>query len=216
MDAAGDKDAFFQLIMDERKFEFGGEGLRWRDLVRWNKYAEVIRDVFYKYYYGALAAAGDDAIFEEMFGHEFSSVYPQTLLYRKITSNDYTYKDFGWIPNTSLPWLDIGNPLTQIGAGQPKPAIKENGTWVRPEGAENWENPVDFMLKLATGDATPDTKTCYSLRGYIQGDEYGNTPVPDLAETPAEQLPVVRYILPIPQSVISRSQGAYSNAYGYR
>lgn len=215
VDAAGDKDAFFQLIMDERKFEFGGEGLRWRDLVRWNKYAEVIRDVFYKYYYGALAAAGDEAIFEDMFGYEYSVVYPQTLLYRKITSNEYTYDQFGWIPNTTLPWLDIGNALAPILPGRPQPTIKEGDTWVRPEGEDKWTS-VDFMMKLATDNAVPDTKTCYSLRGYIQGDEYGYTPSPDLAKVPAEQLPVVRYILPIPQSVISRSQGSYTNYYGYR
>lgn len=215
VDAAGDKEAFFRLIMDERKFEFGGEGLRWRDLVRWNKYAEVLRDVFYKYYYGALAAAGDEATFEDMFGYEYTVVYPQTLLYRKVTSNEYTYKQFGWIPNTTLPWLDIANPLASILPGHPQPAIKEDGAWVRPEGEDKWTS-VDFMMKLATDNAVPDTKTCYSLRGWIQGDEYGGVPVPDLAETPADQLPTVRYILPIPQSVISRSQGAYTNSYGYR
>jgi hypothetical protein len=31
----------------------------------------------------------------------------------------------------------------------------------------------------------------------------------------ADQLPVVRYILPYPNTVIQRSSGAYKNYYGY-
>ena len=36
------KDAFFNAIVDERAWEFGGEGLRKFDLVRWNIYAQKI------------------------------------------------------------------------------------------------------------------------------------------------------------------------------
>jgi len=37
-----DKDGFHQVIMNERLWEFGGEGIRKWDLIRWNKLAEVI------------------------------------------------------------------------------------------------------------------------------------------------------------------------------
>ena len=37
---------FFQAIMDERKWEFGGEGIRKYDLARWNKYGEVIYNLY--------------------------------------------------------------------------------------------------------------------------------------------------------------------------
>ena len=36
------KDAFFNAIVDERAWEFGGEGLRKFDLIRWNLYAQKI------------------------------------------------------------------------------------------------------------------------------------------------------------------------------
>lgn len=38
----GTKEDFFKAIMDERKWEFGGEGIRKYDLARWNKFSEVI------------------------------------------------------------------------------------------------------------------------------------------------------------------------------
>ena len=36
------RDAFFKAIMDERAWEFGGEGIRKYDLARWNKYSETL------------------------------------------------------------------------------------------------------------------------------------------------------------------------------
>ncbi len=46
VEALGTKEAFFQAIMDERKWEFGGEGTRKYDLARWNKYGEVIKGLY--------------------------------------------------------------------------------------------------------------------------------------------------------------------------
>ncbi len=40
--ALTDRDLFFQAIMDERSWEFGGEGVRKYDLARWNKYGETL------------------------------------------------------------------------------------------------------------------------------------------------------------------------------
>ena len=64
------------------------------------------------------------------------------------------------------------------------------------------------------GASAPKAQCRYSLRGYIQADEFGNI-TPDLFGVPVENLPVVRYILPFPASVIQRSAGAYQNYYGY-
>lgn len=41
----GDKDGFFKALVNERSFEFGGEGLRKYDLIRWNLLAEKITSV---------------------------------------------------------------------------------------------------------------------------------------------------------------------------
>jgi starch-binding outer membrane protein, SusD/RagB family len=42
VDALSSKDEFFKAIMNDRMFEFGGEGIRKYDLVRWNKLGEMI------------------------------------------------------------------------------------------------------------------------------------------------------------------------------
>ncbi len=208
--AAGDKESFFQLIMDERKCEFGGEGLRWRDLVRWNKYAEVIRDTFYDYYGGALAVGGD-----EFYWEGFDMTYPTEIFYRNVNENPgYDYTQFGSMPNKTLPTLQVANALNWMRASD-LPKIKDENGWLLPEGDEQWTT-IGFLSGLATDDAAPNAQCCYSLRGYIVGDEFGGDPTPNLWEVPAENLPVVRYILPIPENVVNKSGGLYTNNYGYR
>ena len=61
VDALGTKDAFFKAIMDERSWEFGGEGVRKYDLARWNKYGEVLIDTYNKFYtWGYRSFTGGD------------------------------------------------------------------------------------------------------------------------------------------------------------
>lgn len=43
-----DKESFFKAIVDERKWEFGGEGIRKYDLARWNKYGEVLYNLYHQ------------------------------------------------------------------------------------------------------------------------------------------------------------------------
>lgn len=47
VNSKSDKESFFQAIVDERKWEFGGENKRKYDLARWNLYGKVIVN-FYK------------------------------------------------------------------------------------------------------------------------------------------------------------------------
>lgn len=58
VDNLGDKESFFKAIMDERKWEFGGEGIRKYDLARWNKYGEVIYNLYHEFANWAKAAQG--------------------------------------------------------------------------------------------------------------------------------------------------------------
>ena len=44
--------------MDERKWEFGGESIRKYDLARWNKYSEVIYNLYFEMINWGLAANG--------------------------------------------------------------------------------------------------------------------------------------------------------------
>lgn len=48
VESLGSEGDFFKAIMDERKWEFGGEGIRKYDLARWNKYGEVIYNLYYE------------------------------------------------------------------------------------------------------------------------------------------------------------------------
>lgn len=44
VESLGDKDAFFNAIVNERMFEFGGESIRKFDLIRWNLLSEKIQE----------------------------------------------------------------------------------------------------------------------------------------------------------------------------
>ncbi len=201
--AAGSKDAFLELIQDERKWEFGGEGLRWRDLVRWNKYAEVLRDVFYQYFGYAWYVSGD-----EMYNTDdrFTNL-PAELFYKTVDADNnllfsagYDYTQFGSMPNTALPVIEIYNPWT----------------FVRNPGAE-WAQGYYLSQMYDDTNGYPKGQALFSLRGYIRAtDHYGSQVVPDLWEVAPESLPTVRYILPYPEDVVARSGGAYENKYGYR
>ncbi len=201
--AAGAKDDFLKLIQDERKWEFGGEGLRWRDLVRWNKYAEVLRDVFYQYFGYAWYVSGD-----EMYNTDdrFTNL-PAELFYKTVDADNnllfsagYDYTQFGSMPNTALPVIEIYNPWT----------------FVRNPGAE-WAQGYYLSQMYDDTNGYPKGQALFSLRGYIRAtDHYGSQVVPDLWEVAPESLPTVRYILPYPEDVVARSGGAYENKYGYR
>lgn len=201
--AAGAKDDFLKLIQDERKWEFGGEGLRWRDLVRWNKYAEVLRDVFYQYFGYAWYVSGD-----EMYNTDdrFTNL-PAELFYKTVDADNnllfsagYDYTQFGSMPNTALPVIEIYNPWT----------------FVRNPGGE-WAQGYYLSQMYDDTNGYPKGQALFSLRGYIRAtDHYGSQVVPDLWEVAPESLPTVRYILPYPEDVVARSGGAYENKYGYR
>lgn len=49
---------FFNAVMNERKWEFGGEGIRKYDLARWNKYSEVIYNLYFEMIHWSDVARG--------------------------------------------------------------------------------------------------------------------------------------------------------------
>lgn len=52
------EEEFFKAIMNERKWEFGGEGLRRYDLARWNQFGKVIYDLYNEMVNWGLVAYG--------------------------------------------------------------------------------------------------------------------------------------------------------------
>ncbi len=58
VNAQSSPELFFKAIMDERKWEFGGESKRKFDLARWNKYSEVVYNQYYKLFNWGRVANG--------------------------------------------------------------------------------------------------------------------------------------------------------------
>ncbi len=119
-------------------------------------------------------------------------------------------------PNTELNVVKILNPYKRMASNDP--ALSDGVFKSNADG---------FFGTWQTGEGDPHGEICYSLYGYIyfnpqEGNTYINEngtyvqcPEPTSAPT-VESLPVLRYIMPIPRTVIARSYGAYSNQYGYR
>ena len=219
--AASSKEKFLQAVLDERKWEFAGENIRWRDLVRNNLYSQEVVYSFLRYLSVAMSNAGTYTGFEDDIAEHDGSNYldelpeymyyhvlPQSAEWRVDPSQVYGYP----YPNTTLDILYIYNPYKS--ASQPATALTaiDGKTW---ESAEFYQ---------WSSDSEPTNQCKYSFYGYIRHTEQGTIVlVKDGTEVSLEgnsvpsvsALPPVRYILPYPNAAIQRSAGAYKNYYGY-
>lgn len=180
------KDKFFNALTLERKWEFGGENIRWKDLVRWNLYSKVIVDSFMEYY--IVAAIGGSDFME---GSDKYAKLPINKFYKREPNPNN--KDI--YPNTTLPIIRFRNKWEAI----PSPG----SGWLATTLYEWYD----------TNTSMPKNQIFYSFRGYIKGGPAANWI--DLRKLDQKDLPPVRYILPIPASAIQLSNGAYKNQYGY-
>ena len=219
VDAATSYDDFFELIFNERAWEFGGENMRWKDLIRWNLYNQVIYKVFWRYF----GVGSQDSSYD--FDDEYD--YYPTYVYYKIVDNPAD----GSYPNTTLDilqfftfededndyyidclWDNIG--LMIINGYQ--------SSYPSESGTDAWTSTQLFnWLDDDTGIAKAQCRC--SLRGYIYINELNELYMNDVRtdeyiyteNTDLDNLPVLRYILPFPDDAISRSNGTYVNYYGY-
>jgi starch-binding outer membrane protein, SusD/RagB family len=182
--ASASKETFFDAIANERKWEFGGENIRWKDLVRWNLLSKVVYESFMEYYIVGSLANGN-----YLDGSDKYEKLPLTMFYKRTNNPG----DINVYPNTSLRTIEFHN-LWEVtlhpGAG--------------------WEM-ADFYSWGNQNTGEPSSQCLYSFRGYIIGGSAGN-----YESINPNNLPPVRYILPIPNYAIQMSQGAYTNYYGYR
>lgn len=223
---------FRKAVLDERKFEFAGENMRWRDLVRHDLLAETVYWTFYRYHSIADASESVSSNLSYVSAYDFDGV-------------DDAYDKFPYIYRVVN---DIENKMTVDGVEQP--IYPE---YVFPNQSVKVCRILNPYRTMSTADATAadsrftnselgwskegsiNDNVRYSLRGYIymtpnEGNEDGpggtvvinnngkfSIDTRDLASMPDRtNLPVLRYILPIPRAVISRSQGQYTNKYGYK
>lgn len=168
----------------ERKWEFGGENMRWKDLVRWNLYSKVVYDSFMEYFIVGSMADGN-----YLDGSDNYLTLPVTMFYKVIPNPG----DINIYPNTTLPILQFYNPWENV--------LNPGGDWQLAYFYDWGDENTEF----------PKSKCLYSFRGYIRADENSNYESFD-----PNNLPPVRYILPIPNYAVQMSNGKYQNYYGYK
>jgi len=237
------KDAFRKSVLNERKWEFAGENMRWRDLVRTNTYAEELVYSFLRYHSAGMQSVGGMSGFEDAINEHDGQVYidnlPNRIYYHCFSADEpitaigmktkaaqfygYTVAGTGLnlyfdqkYPNQKLKSLRILNAYKSSAS----PATSDISRYGLKAAA--W-NSADFYQWGDENSGTPKDQCKYSFYGYIRGDDGGNiwlikdgtlTQLP--SDIPAaDQLPVVRYLLPYPNLAIQRSAGAYKNYYGY-
>ena len=242
-EAAASKEAFQKAVLDERKWEFAGENIRWRDLVRTNTYGEEIIYSFLRYYAAGIQNVGslsgyEDAINihdgytteagyidnlpERIYYHEYESSEPNAYalklykaqLYGYTVNADMSY--FAKYPNQTFKSLRIYNAYATKSA--PTKSTITRGNFK----AAQW-NYADFYQWGNQDTGMPKDQCKYSFYGYVRCDDGGNIWIirdGALEQFPASldnltNLPPVRYILPYPNTVIQRAGGAYKNYYGY-
>jgi hypothetical protein len=140
--AAASKESFLKAVLDERKWEFAGENMRWRDLVRNNLYGHEIVYSFLRYLSTAMSNAGAYTGFEDDIAEHDGSYYldqlPEYMYYHVLPQNTEWKVDASQVygypyPNKILDILYIYNPYKQ--ESQPPTALTaiEGTTWKRAE-----------------------------------------------------------------------------------
>lgn len=205
---SGSKEDFLKAVLDERKFEFAGENMRWKDLVRNNLLAENTYYNFLRYLVCGENAGGTSAYQEMVEEYDEMPGYLDKLpsiVYYKIGANPQTPSEF---PNTSLRIIDIYNPYDDVLVGNVPDEYRAS--------------TVQYPYGWASDSGIVNAQCLYSFYGYIycsskDGLIYLNNNGNYVAHAPSvgAVLPPVRYILPYPNAAIQRSAGAYKNYYGY-
>lgn len=230
------KEDFLKAVLDERKFEFAGENMRWKDLVRNNLYSEQI---FYTFlaYYGVAEDQSTGSSYIDMIsehdGIDYSNISAMTNIYYVYVKNTGDAN----FPNSNLYMLYIVNPWTPDIKPSSKPAdyFANLGLPYEPVSARAITGQTSSAKDVAWGnseniwskDGVLKNEVLYSLFGYIRGDEDGSIKIVNNGavvnfdidtqnpEATVQQLPAVRYLLPYPQEAIARSDGRYKNYYGF-
>ncbi|HET9570360.1 MAG TPA: RagB/SusD family nutrient uptake outer membrane protein [Bacteroidales bacterium] len=225
--AAGGHDAFFNALVDERSWEFGGECLRRFDLVRWNLYGQKIVDVKQGLICMGLASRNilpgsailDSAYTDEngtkgkpefytMDKYNKYSRYADKLYYRKWLS--------GNVDNVNGATLSFYNMRWKVTA----PPIFDPLTNTNPTGyvALNWAtNGVAVTVVNNTDQTkdttaiTPSTFVTQSYRGYTKG----NSSQQVITQEEAAIYPV-SYLLPIGIDIINASDTLNNIGYGFK
>lgn len=267
------KEAFLDSILSERAKEFAGENMRWKDLVRNNKYSEEIYWTFMRYFGVASDIAGGGDYTDLIDEHDgktsgfYSKDMPHRLYWCYIKNPGAaadTYKPIGdhgvWVSDTidgnvttyelnldeCYKYVPRGQYYTQTSSAVPviyyvsaqsKPKALPQ-TYITDAGLDYTvlsQSEINTLLTNTSkewneailswdNDGVIKNEIRYSLFGYIRYDDtdkiyvVNNGNLVEIADPNTyntANLPVIRYLLPIPREAITRSGNQYKNYYGY-
>ena len=234
--AASSKEDFLNAVLDERKWEFAGENMRWKDLVRNNKYSEKVLMTFLSYYAIAESQSGSSGYMDMV--SEYDGVdYNENFVYDMFSILVKNYNDPNF-PNRNVYMFYVVNPYSNIASPtsiSPAKYLSDAELDYEPvsqraiTGLTSQSNNVAWTeTNLAWGtDGNIRNQIRFSMYGYVRTNEMDefivvnngtnqrlNVNTSDI-ESNFASLPPVRYLLPIPEEAIARSSGAYRNYYGY-
>lgn len=201
--AATDSASFLKEILDERKWEFAGENMRWKDLVRNNQLGEALYWTFMRYYAVAEDAGVGCSWSDEVQNHDGIAYFDNAMLPNSINyiwiENPNEPKLFA---NSSLPMIYVMNEESsntslkttdELGMQKHSDAqVKQNPQlWfddnnlpykaiAKPNDgsatAPVWQVKQDFYSKWYDEDGGyPQAAVRYSLYGYIRGGSTSTT-----------------------------------------
>lgn len=268
--AAADKTTFLKAVLDERKWEFAGENMRWKDLVRNNLYNEVVYYSFLRYYAVAENSFGHSEYIDQVETYDncpgfYQTEMPYSIYYcyidnvrastdtlvhggiivgdsikgkYEISTSGNSNGVYTYFPNNTLPCLYLNSPyksekrpsvipatfFTQNGLPYKQITQKDCDGLSSSESTTAWYEG-NFYNWWNETDGCPNDYCLYSFYGYVRGVP-GSSMIQVIkdgaavtidASSPqtAATLPVLRYLLPIPNEAISRSEGLYTQHYGY-
>ena len=244
VESAASKEDFLNLVLDERKWEFAGENMRWKDLVRNNLYAQKVFMTFMTYYSVAENQAGTSSYLDMVEAYDnlaYSNLWPSSVYWCRVENYNVggiLDKNSTYFPNTSLPMIYVYNPYSAAAKSSKKPAayfddddnlymlkvLTEKDITGSGATSNDWQTT---NIEWTNSDGTIKNQVLYSLYGYIRVDQRNNIVVVDNgsanlfnintsdAAANFNRLPAVRYMLPYPEEAIARSNGVYKNYYGY-
>ncbi|PZX13688.1 putative outer membrane starch-binding protein [Breznakibacter xylanolyticus] len=204
-------DSFFNAIVNERAWEFGGECLRKFDLVRWNLYGEKIEEVTSTLYNMGKAAVGIDLENPEVAQY---AALPDVRFYTLVKGTSaITGKECEVIQFKNDPFTKLEEDQYPTSTVSKYDDLKAgSGSFVKL----NWLSGLMSAKEDDKGNSITDDlgnkiyDPCnlirYGYKGYT-GTDY--VPGSGVAKS------VVPYLLPIPYSITSASDGKLSNdGYG--
>lgn len=216
---------FFDAVVNERAWEFGGEAIRKHDLARWgllDKKIEAMKKALI-----LMTDFGNQVHTIEIFDKTYSE-FPNEVFYKLYKADDMIYKD-GNLVSASVNRVDLSSCEFYKKGATPPPGtldvdygrvqwftrsyFKPDDFATNPEASKSWRDTPAQILIIGTG---LNPTSSYDYSGLLGQILHGT----DVA-TVLQQYPIgnshcyYRYFLAIKQSDLSESKGAVVNSYGY-